>query len=69
MSNIPRRRPPAQPVRSHLDRSGLDFRLRRGVSGCVLVILTVGAGRAAGSGKMLMRAVSFFGPACAPEPG
>lgn len=33
-------------------------------NGCVFVILT-----AAGSGRMLMRAVSFFGPACVPEPG
>ena len=39
------------------------------MSGCVLVIFTVGAGGAAGSGKILMRAVSFFGPACVDEPG
>lgn len=38
-------------------------------SGCVLVILTAAAGAAAGSGKMLIRAVSFFGPVCPPEPG
>jgi hypothetical protein len=39
------------------------------INGCVFVIFTVGAGRRAGSGRMLMRAVSFFGPACAAEPG
>jgi hypothetical protein len=33
------------------------------MSGCVFAIFTVGAGGAAGSGKILMRAVSFFGPA------
>jgi hypothetical protein len=38
-------------------------------NGCVLVIFTVGAGRCAGLGRMLMRAVSFFGPAWVPEPG
>ena len=38
-------------------------------NGCVFVIFTVGAGRCAGSGRMLMRAVSFFGPACDAEPG
>ena len=39
------------------------------MSGCVFVIFTVGARGAIGSGKMLMRAVSFFGPAgvAAPE--
>ncbi len=31
------------------------------INGCVFVIFTAGAG-AAGSGRMLMRAVSFFGP-------
>ena len=39
------------------------------ISGCVFVIFTVGAGRRTGSGRMLMRAVSFFGPACEEEPG
>ena len=39
------------------------------MSGCVFAIFTVGAGRCVGSGRMLMRAVSFFGPACAAEPG
>ena len=34
----------------------------RAISGCVFVILTVGAGAAAGRGKTLIRAVSFFGP-------
>jgi hypothetical protein len=38
-------------------------------SGCVFVIFTVGAGRCVGSGRMLMRAVSFFGPAWVAEPG
>ena len=38
-------------------------------SGCVFVIFTVGDGGAAGCGRMLMRAVSFFGPACAADPG
>ena len=38
-------------------------------NGCVFVIFTAGFGGADGSGKMLMRAVSFFGPACAAEPG
>ena len=37
--------------------------------GCVFVILTVGAGRCVGSGRMLIRAVSFFGPVCVAEPG
>lgn len=40
--------------------------LRRG---CVLVILTAGAGGATGSGKMLIRAVSFFGPDWVEDPG
>jgi hypothetical protein len=39
------------------------------INGCVFVIFTVGAERRTGSGRMLMRAVSFFGPACAAEPG
>lgn len=39
-----------------------------GRSGCVLAIFTVGGG-GAGSGNMVMRAVSFTGPACVPEPG
>ncbi len=39
------------------------------ISGCVFVICTAGEGRAAGLGKMLMRAVSFFGPACVRAPG
>ena len=34
----------------------------REISGCVFVILTVGVGAAAGRGKTLIRAVSFFGP-------
>ncbi len=38
-------------------------------NGCVLVIFTAGAGGAVGSGRMLMRAVSFFGLPCAPELG
>ena len=38
-------------------------------SGCVFVIVTAGAGGGVRSGRMLMRAVSFFGPACPPEPG
>jgi hypothetical protein len=37
-------------------------------NGWVLAIFTVGAGGAAGSGRMLMRAVSFFGPAWVAEP-
>ena len=40
-----------------------------GMSGCVFVILTGAADAAAGCGKILIRAVSFFGPACACEPG
>ena len=39
------------------------------INGCVLVIFTVGARGGAGSGKMLIRAVSFFGPLCVVEPG
>ncbi len=39
------------------------------INGCVFAIFTVAGGGAAGSGKMLIRAVSFFGPACALEPG
>jgi hypothetical protein len=41
-------------------------------SGCVFAILAGAAGCGAGagrSGRMLMRAVSFFGPPCAVEPG
>ena len=38
-------------------------------SGCVFVIFTVGEGGAAGAGRILMRAVSFFGPGCNAEPG
>jgi hypothetical protein len=38
-------------------------------NGWVLLIFTAGAGGATGSGRMLMRAVSFFGPACVAEPG
>ncbi len=38
-------------------------------SGCVFVIFTAGAGGGVRSGKMLMRAVSFFGPDCPPAPG
>lgn len=38
-------------------------------SGCVFAIFTVAPGGAAGSGRMLMRAVSFFGPDWVPEPG
>ena len=37
-------------------------------SGCVFAIFA-GAAGAGRSGRMLMRAVSFFGPACPPEPG
>ncbi len=37
-------------------------------SGCVFAIFA-GADGAGRSGTMLMRAVSFFGPACALEPG
>lgn len=39
------------------------------INGCVFVIFTAGAGGAAGSGRILMRAVSFLGPECAEEPG
>ena len=40
------------------------------INGCVFAIFTAGPGAAAGSGRMLMRAVSFFGPASPPpEPG
>jgi len=39
------------------------------INGCVFAIFTVGAGPAVGSGKILIRAVSFFGPAWAAEPG
>lgn len=45
------------------------FRSGAVVSGCVFVILTVGFGAGFGSGRMLMRAVSFFGPACVADPG
>ena len=38
------------------------------ISGCVFAILA-GAAGAGRSGRMLMRAVSFFGPPCAAEPG
>lgn len=38
-------------------------------SGWVFAILTAGAAAGAGSGRILMRAVSFFGPACMAEPG
>ena len=38
------------------------------IKGCVFAIFA-GAAGAGRSGKMLMRAVSFFGPACAAEPG
>jgi hypothetical protein len=31
--------------------------------------LTAAEGAAAGCGRMLIRAVSFFGPVCATEPG
>ncbi len=37
-------------------------------NGCVFDIFTVGCG-AARSGRILIRAVSFFGPDCVPEPG
>ena len=37
-------------------------------SGCVFAIFA-GAAGGGRSGTMLMRAVSFFGPACAAEPG
>ena len=37
-------------------------------NGCVFAIFTAGGGGAAGSGRMVMRAVSFFGLGCA-EPG
>lgn len=36
-------------------------------SGCVLAILAAAGG--AGSGRIVMRAVSWRGPACGPEPG
>lgn len=39
------------------------------MSGCVFAIFTAGASVATGSGRMLMRAVSFFGSACAADPG
>ena len=38
------------------------------INGWVFVIFTLGAGLFV-SGRMLIRAVSFFGPAAAPEPG
>ena len=38
------------------------------VNGCVFAIFA-GAAGAGRSGRMLMRAVSFFGPACAADPG
>ena len=38
------------------------------ISGCVFAIFA-GAAGAGRSGRMLMRAVSFLGPACAAEPG
>ena len=38
------------------------------MSGCVFAIFA-GAAGAGRSGTMLIRAVSFFGPACAAEPG
>ena len=38
-------------------------------SGCVLLIFTAGAAAGPGSGRMLMRAVSFFGPGWAADPG
>lgn len=38
-------------------------------NGCVLVMFTEGAGDGDRSGRMLMRAVSFFGPDCAEAPG
>lgn len=38
-------------------------------NGCVLLILTAVDAGAVGSGRMLMRAVSFFGPLCEAEPG
>ncbi len=40
-----------------------------GSNGCVFVIFTAGAAGAVRSGRMLIRAVSFFGPAWPPEPG
>ncbi|MEP6955555.1 MAG: hypothetical protein ABI883_01925 [Chthoniobacterales bacterium] len=39
------------------------------MSGWVFAILTDTEGGAAGSGRMLMRAVSFFGPAWVADPG
>ena len=44
-----------------------DFGAGTVSSGCVFVIFTP-AGAAAGWGRMLMRAVSFFGPGCG-DPG
>jgi hypothetical protein len=37
-------------------------------NGCVFAIVPFGAGAVGGCGRMLIRAVSFFGPAM-PEPG
>jgi len=37
----------------------------RMIRGCVLVMFTVGFGGATGFGRILMRAVSFFGPGSA----